>query len=93
MHAYFWGCVKCVGHMWAHASAEMSILVFLSDLQSQLDSHIFFSCFYGRAGREDGSVYKALLLSFCLDYIHVPYNSKEVNHTRPPSIVRISPLL
>ena len=29
--------------------------------QGQLDFHLFFSCFHGRAGGEDGCVYKLLL--------------------------------
>ena len=56
---------------------EMTSFSFLlAVFQGQLDSHFVFSCFYGRAGGEDGFVYKALL-SFCLDYMHVPYKYED----------------
>ena len=39
----------------------MIIFFLLAVFQGQQDSHFFFSCVYGRAGGEDGFVYKVLL--------------------------------
>ena len=59
---------------------EMTLFFFLlAVFQDQLDSHFFFSCFYGRAGGEDGFVYKALLfLLSTLDYMQVPYKYEDM---------------
>ena len=68
------------------------IFFLLAVFQGQLDSHIFFSCFYSRVGGEDGFVYKALLFLLSRLYAFAIQRS-QVNHTLPSSIVRISFLL
>ena len=68
------------------------IFSLLAVFQGQLDSHFFFSCFFSRAGGEDGFVYKALL--FLLSRLHAfAIQRRQVNHNLPSSIVRISFLL
>ena len=39
------------------------------------------------------ALYIMRCFSFCLDYMHVPYNEDKINHTLPSSIVRVSFLL
>ena len=65
---------SCINTHIHGSSRNDIILVFL---KVNWISHSFSSCFYGRAGGEDGFVYSALLFSFCLDYMHVPYNNNE----------------
>ena len=51
-------------HASAPAIIPVKIILLLFPLavsQGQPDSHFFFSCFHGRAGGEDGCVYKLLL--------------------------------
>ena len=84
-----------------HASAqtfpfypEMTLFFsLLAIFQGQLDSHIFFSCFYGRAGGEYGFVYKALLSLPPRLHACAIQERRQVNHTLPSNIVRISLLL
>ena len=52
----------------------------------------FSSCFtVVRAERM--ALYIRRCFSFCLDYMHLPYNEDKLNHTSPSSIIRISFLL
>ena len=82
-------------HQHKHLRFIQKWLHFLSlgVFQGQLDSHFFFSCFYGRAGGEDGFAYQVLL--FLLYRLHACaiQERRQVNHTLPSSIVRINPLL
>ena len=81
-------------HQHKHFCLSRNDFIFslLAVFQSQLDSHFFFSCFYSHAGGEDGFVYKALL--FLLSRLHAfAIQRRQVNHTLPSSIVRISFLL
>ena len=51
-------------HASAPAIIPVKIILLLFPLavsRGQPDSHFFFSCFHGRAGEEDGCVYKLLL--------------------------------
>ena len=67
------------------------VFFLLAVFQSQLDCHIFFSWF-SVARAEDGFVYKALL--FLLSRLHAfAIQRRQVNHTLPSSIVRITFLL